>query len=249
MRRVPLLSLLAVFVASAIGFASPPEVPATLKVKPGQLVRVVVKADAGKLGSAKNFKDEEAFFGELVSPPGQRQFVFQAPTDGKRVQFVISWWTAGELDGTTTTIEIEGVAPDPDPKPVPPKPVPPGPDPDTTPVTSFRAILVYESGQTLTAAQNGVLYGVALQVALDTAIGGSAGTDPKFAWRRLDKDANPATLPVGLREMWTAAQKSIKESGSQLPVIAIQVNDTITIEPLPTTGQEAADLVKKYRRK
>src|SRR4051812_10554488 len=96
---------------AAAATAAPPGGPAALKAKPGQLIRVVVKADEGKLGVARNFKDEDAFWGELVGPKGQRQFVFQAPADGGRNQFVVTFWTAGELDGATTTIEIEGLAP------------------------------------------------------------------------------------------------------------------------------------------
>jgi len=129
-------------VAAALGSAAPPEVPAQLKAKPGQLVRIVVKGDA-ELGTLKNFADSEAFWGELVGPKGQRHFVFQAPADGKRAEYVIGWWTKGETEGVSTTVVIEGVAP------VPPVP-PPGPnppvDPPTPPAGTYYFLVVRADG-------------------------------------------------------------------------------------------------------
>lgn len=94
----------------------PPEVPAELKARPGQMIRVTVRTE-NEIGTLRNFTDEEAFWGELVSPKGTRQFVFQAPADGKRSTFVVGWWTKGETEGATTTISVEGVTPDPLPPP------------------------------------------------------------------------------------------------------------------------------------
>jgi hypothetical protein len=132
-------AILALALALPCGLrGAPPEVPARITAKPGQLVRVVVKADAGKLGTLRNFTDAEAFWGELVGPKGQRQFVFQAPTDGRRASYVVGWWTVGEADGATTTIEIEGAAP-PDVAP-PPKKKPDDPAPPPTGTYYFLVV-------------------------------------------------------------------------------------------------------------
>lgn len=137
MKRV-LLPVLFVLAAAGLAAAAPPDVPEKLKVKPGQLVRVTVKGDA-VLGSLKNFTDEEAFWGELVSPKGSRQFVFQAPAAqydkaGKplpqRSTFVIGWWTKGEVTGSSTTITVEGATAAPGPvEPEPKEPDPKEPIP------------------------------------------------------------------------------------------------------------------------
>jgi hypothetical protein len=132
-------SVLLLLVAS-VACAAPPDAPEHLKVKPGQLVRITVKADEGKLATAKNFTDSEAFWGELVGPKGQRQFVFQAPQveygkDGKplpyRAQYSLAWLTVGELDGVMTTITVEGGAGSP--PPIVPPIVPPKEDPKDPP--------------------------------------------------------------------------------------------------------------------
>jgi hypothetical protein len=142
--RPPLAA--ALFLASAgLTLAAPPDVPAKLTVQPGQLVRVTVKGDA-PLGTLKNFTDEEAFWGELVSPKGQRQFVFQAPADGRRSTYVVGWWTKGEADGVSTTITVEGGKADPWPGPSPePKPGPqPDPSPKPAPVAGTLFVVVVE---------------------------------------------------------------------------------------------------------
>lgn len=231
-------ALAAALLFSSLTAAAPPDVPAEIKATPGQLVRVTVKTDK-KIGTAKNFKDEDAFFGELLAPAGQRQYVFQPPVSGGKSVYVLTFWTEGELEGATCTITVSGVTPPtpPDPKPpMPPDPKPPGP------VTSFRVILVYESGATLTATQTGVLYGLPFENAIKSATTGDA---TKFGWRRLDKDADPSTLPTGLREVWAAAKPQL----TGVPCVVFQVNDKITIESLPATNAAGVELVTKYRGK
>lgn len=219
--------------------AAPPEVPRALRAEPGQLVRIVAKGE--KVGSLKNFTDEEAFFDELVSKGTERRFVFQATRPGV---YVVGFFTVGESEGVACTITVGGAPVPPPTPPVPPGPVPPVP-PDPKPpapeqVTSFRVFLIYESGKTLPIAQAGVLYGLPLETALNTA---TKGDGSKFAWRRIDKDADASTLPVGLREVWAVTKPQV----TSVPAIALQVNDKITIEPLPSSQAEAVALVKKYR--
>ena len=83
-----------------------------------------------------------------------------------------------------------------------------------------------KSGKTLTATQQGILYGIVTERALDAACAGAAD---KFAWRRLDKDQTGANLPNELRLLWEAAKPKI----TTLPAVVIAVNEQVTIHPLP----------------
>lgn len=138
----------------------------------------------------------------------------------------------------------------PKPPPVPPGPGPgpsPTPQPDTEPVTSFHAFVIYKLGQRLSPTELGIIDGLELETALNAARGPQETAN--FAWRKISRDSDPSTLPAGLREAWTVAQKSIVDNNSKLPAISFKVNGKTTIEPLPTTVAEAVALVAKYRRK
>lgn len=127
-----LLAVMTFLLIAAFASAAPPDVKKSYKIKPGQFLRISVTTTE-EIGQAKSFTDEEAFFGELVSPKGQRQFVFQAPErnpDGSytgKGHYTISWWTKGEIEGTITTIEIDtgAVVTPPPKKPDDPPPGPP----------------------------------------------------------------------------------------------------------------------------
>jgi hypothetical protein len=127
------------------------------------------------------------------------------------------------------------------PQPPPPEPKPPEPAPAK--VTSFRVFLIYDPNATLTAEQYGVLYGVEVEKALQAA----CNIPSASAWRRLDKNTNPAnispTAAPGLKEAWTATKPAITTT----PCIAFQVNEKITIEALPATPADAVALITKYR--
>lgn len=122
----------------------------------------------------------------------------------------------------------------PRPPPEPPGPKPPEPP---QPVKSFQVLIVFESGATYTAAQNGVLYGKAVEDYLTArCTGGKAG------WGRRDKDTDPAADTSGLKALWAA----VKPKVTGVPCLAIAVNETVTLEPLPATPAEAVALLKKY---
>lgn len=181
--------------SAGLGMAAPPDVPAALKVKPGQLVRVSVKADPDKLGTAKTFTDSEAFWGELVGPKGTRQFVFQAPAieydaAGKpippaRTQYVVSWWTAGDLEGVSTTITVDYI-PAPAPVPVPPAPTPTPPVPPTPApvVAGKRFIVIVEETGDAVPARGVMLANAALAARIK---------DKGHLWRCVDKDNKTAS--------------------------------------------------------
>jgi hypothetical protein len=110
------LSLAALAVLALPVRAAPPDVPATLKTEPGQMVRLVVKGE--KVGTLKNFSDSDAFFDELTPRDGERRFVFQATKPGV---YVVGFWTAGESEGVACTITVGPSVP---PPPPPPPPIP-----------------------------------------------------------------------------------------------------------------------------
>jgi hypothetical protein len=126
---------------------------------------------------------------------------------------------------------------DSDPIP-PPKPKPPGPNPPDppAPVTSFRVFLIFESGNTLTAAQNSVLYGKTVEDYLNSkCTGGKAG------WRRRDKDLGGENDPT-MTALWTA----IKPNITVTPCIAVEVNGKVDIIKLGATQAEMVATLNKY---
>lgn len=233
----------------ALALGAPPDVPPHLKVRPGQIVRVVVKTDK-EIGSVKNFAETDAFWGELVSPAkGARHFMFQAPAleydakgkviPPKRTEFVIGWWEKGDLSGsaTTITLDLTGVAPVP-PGPVPPSPDPTPPAPD--PVSTFEVLLVYESGATHPPGVKAVLEGRVVEDWLTAnCTGGKAG------WGRRDKDFPPDQDRTALKAMWAAAQPRV----TSVPCVAVAVNGKIRIDALKSTPAEQVAELTKLRGK
>ena len=121
----------------------------------------------------------------------------------------------------------------------PPGPTPPGPKPPAPePVKSFKVIIVYESGDTPTAAQQAVLFGKQVEDYLAAKCTGG-----KDGWGRRDKDADPATDTTGLKDLWAA----VKPKVTTTPALAIAVNEKVTLEPLPATPADAVALLEKYR--
>lgn len=186
-------------VAASVATAAPPQVPQTLTAKSGKLLRVVVKTEA-EIGTAKNFTEEQAFWGELIAPKGERHFVFQGPTDNETdLAFVVAWWTVGEKEGVTTTITVPGVK-----KPTPPVVDPVKPDPPTpTPAKAEKVIVVVvEETLSRTVKQGEQL--AALQEWAD------AGKHGRFT---VDKDD-----PTAARNGYLAA---LKEKDVSLPGVIV----------------------------
>jgi hypothetical protein len=130
------------------------------------------------------------------------------------------------------TIDVDdGTGPQPPPDP-PTPPVPPPP----TPVTSFRVIFVTESGDTLTAAQNSVIYGKTVSDYLSAkCTGGVAG------WRRRDKDAPGESDPT-MAGMWDAIKPKV--TGTPCVAIAVERGDGkgIVVDILPLEATPAAQV-------
>jgi hypothetical protein len=210
-------------VASAVATAAPPQVPQTLTAKSGKLLRVVVKTDA-EIGTAKNFTEEQAFWGELIAPKGERHFVFQGPTDNETdLAFVVAWWTVGEKEGVTTTITVPGVK-----KPAPPvvdpvKPVdPPKPDKPAPAEVYYFAVV---------GAAGPVLPAVATSLKLP-------------AWDELRKAGHVVNY-VPVNELSDGLPRP-----GMLPVVMMLKRDgskwvdTGSNKPLPTTDEQIRSLIK-----
>lgn len=230
---VPAISLL----ATAVALAAPPEVPADLTVKAGKLKEVVIKPDGNK-GYGFRLVGGPAAFRKMHSDDPKEHVYWLIPETDAPISIV--WWTVGEKTSALTEVNKGAKPVEPDDVIPPPKPKPEPKPPEA--VTSFRVLLIYESAATLTAEQKAVVYGVEMESAIRTATAGDAA---KFGWRRLDKDADPSTLPAGLREVWAKAKPALTE----VPCVVLQANDKITIESLPATPAEGASLVAKHRGK
>lgn len=241
MRR--LLVVMTLLVSAAFLTAAPPEVPKNLKAQPGQILRINVKGDT-KLGKTYNFTDDEGFFGELVSPAGTRQFMFQAPQalpdeKGKliyrgKAQYVISWWTVGEDVGTTTTIEIIGATPTPGPGPTPPGPQPPNPTP--IPVAKGnRVIFVYETGAELPLWMQQATFGQAVRTYLDAKTTKHAASN-QMGYRRYDPDIKiDNERDPDMKALWLAARPLV----TKIPCVMIAVDGDVEIVDFPN-GEEAS---------
>lgn len=134
----------------------------------------------------------------------------------------------GEQARADIVVVVGNAPPGPGPGPTPP----PKPDPEPTPVTDFKVLLVFESGQTHTAAQTSVMYGKQVEEWLN-----ANATTGKTGWGRVDKDFPPERMPVLLLTMWRATQPKVNPV--VLPCWAVAVNGAVTFEPLGATPAEA----------
>jgi hypothetical protein len=126
--------------------------------------------------------------------------------------------------------------PQPPPKP---DPDPPGPKPDPqppTPAKSFRVIFAVESGDVLTPAQQGVIYGVTVENwCLKNCTGGKDG------FRRRDKD-NPNVTGAELNAIWQTARPLI----TRTPCAIVEKNTHIEIIPIEATPEKMVAVFQEY---
>lgn len=221
--------MLALFVSAAV-YAAPPtvtSVPAPVppawtefKASAGRQLILAVGDKAAKWTLA----DDGA---QLTPDSAGKSAVFSADKPGSYKLLV----TVGD-ETTRVVVVVGGVVPVPDPKPKPIDPVP-------VPVTSFRVIFVYESADTLTATQTGVLNSAALAEYLNantTKEGGVAG------WRRFDKDATAANDTPTIKALWTAVKPKI----TTVPCWVVEVNGKAEIIPFPASVADGLATLKKY---
>jgi hypothetical protein len=131
----------------------------------------------------------------------------------------------------------------PQPPPVVPPVVPP-----IVPGGDFKVIMVYESGDTLPAGYNSILYGKVVEEYLDKRCTGG-----KQGWGRRDKDLAPEADNSPLKALW----RDVKPQVTRTPAFAIAVGSKVTLEPFDKeapdgkgrvvlTPAEAVALLKKY---
>jgi hypothetical protein len=216
-----------------VWFVVDSDVPVIVLASPEGLVSVA--EDAGPLRFRGRFvEDPEKVVTKTFA--GKHIYTIEAKASGRCEVLVVPVGASKAADVIRRTVQVEaGDGPIPPPKPKPD----PKPDPKPEPVTSFRVLFVYESGDTLTAAQQSVIYAKSVSDYLDGACT-KEGTQP--GWRRFDKDAAGANEPPVMRALWAA----VKPKLTTVPCLVVEVNGKADILPLPATTAEAVALFKKY---
>jgi len=128
--------------------------------------------------------------------------------------------------------------PIPPPKPKPDDP--PAPKPPE-PVTSFRVIFVYESGDPLTPAMQQVMFGEKVRNYLD----GKTTAHPQGGkgWRRFDRDIDIANeRDPDLKALWQATKPQL----TAVPCVVVATNRKAEILPLPADEDAAVKLFEQY---
>ncbi|HVL15935.1 MAG TPA: hypothetical protein VM529_25405 [Gemmata sp.] len=170
-----------------------------------------------KIVSTRTYAKKNVFIVERIAPGDVELLLVPAGKVERRV--------VGDGDG-----------PIPPPKPKPDDP--PAPKPPE-PATSFRVIFVYESGDTLTAAQHSVIFGKSVSDYLDATATKEAG---RPGWRRFDKDAAAEKEQPTMRALWSAVRPQLTAT----PCLVVEVNGRAEIVPLPATPAEALATLKTY---
>ena len=107
---------------------------------------------------------------------------------------------------------------------------------------------MYESGDSLTAAQRGIVYGKAVEDFLTAnCTGGKSG------WRRRDKDA-PGENDATMAALWAAVEPGTLPDGKPdpkritvTPCVVMERNGKVEIVNLEATPAAMIDKLKKYR--
>lgn len=228
------LAVFAVLVwASGISAAPPVDVPKEVTGDVGAFVTVRAKTDGKVVRFVPLDGGLNVFPADLLSD--KKATVVTASKPGRYRLLAYSSVKDDPTEPAIVTVVIGGAAP------VPPTPVDPV-DPPAPKVETFRVLLVYESAAVLPAAQFGVLYGKEVEQYLTA---NCTKDGDKNGWRRLDKEATTDNDTETFSALWAA----VKPKVTRVPCVAIEVNGTVTIEPLPASVPDTLALLKKYRGK
>lgn len=233
-------AVLALLLAAAAACADPPvcDIPAQVTAPPsGYLTARPTKTDAASVVYVSPGLDP--FPSDLLTD----KTVLVVPVRGLPAGTYPCWAVASSKTGEQRVVTFAVVVPGPPaPPPAPPGPTPPAPGPapsPTDPVTSFRVVVVYESGDSLTAPQRAVVYGKAVEDWLTAnCTGGAAG------WRRRDKDA-PGDADPTMAALWAAVRPKVTVT----PCLAVERNGKVDIIPLGATPDAMLTTLKTYRGK
>lgn len=124
-----------------------------------------------------------------------------------------------------------GNGPQPPPKPVDPKVEP------VQPAKSLRVFLVFESEDSLTPAQRGVIYGKVVEDWLNAnCTGGKAG------WRRRDKDS-PGEADPTMAALWSAVQPKVTAT----PCVAVERDGKVELIDLGANPAKMVEVLNSYK--
>ncbi len=227
------LAVFAVLVWASGSVAAPPvTVPSEVQGEVSDFVTIRAKTDGKAVKFVALDPGLRVFPSDLLSD--KKATVVTASKPGRYRLLAYSSVKDDPTEPAVVTVVIGGAAP------VPPTPV--DPDPPAPKVETFRVLLVYESAAVLPAAQFGVLYGKEVEQYLTA---NCTKDGDKNGWRRLDKDATTDNDTETFSALWGA----VKPKVTRVPCVAIEVNGTVTIEPLPASVPDMLALLKKYRGK
>lgn len=208
------------------------DAPILVLASPEGIVRTT--EDAGPIKLRGLFVDGAGKV-ETRTYKGKQVVTVEAVTTGRVELLIVPVGSTAAKDVIRVMLDVTGARPPPGPTPDPKPPEPKPPEP----VKSFRVLFVYESGDTLTAAQHSVMYGKTVSDYLNA----KTTPDGKWAgWRRFDKDDEAANETASIKALWAA----VKPQLTGLPCVVIEVNGKAEILPFPDSPAAALALFKKY---
>lgn len=167
---------------------------------------------------------------------GKQVYTIEAVASGRCEVLIVPVGTIKASDVIRRTVDVEaGQGPQP-----PPDPKPPEPKPDDAPIKAngLHVLIVFESGSSLPAAQNSILYGKQTRDWLDAnCVTGPDGRTKQY--RIWDKDIDASGDSV----LWAEAMKRPRKS---VPWVIVSNGKTGFEGPLPGTVDEFLKLVKQY---
>ena len=197
--------------------ASPPGV--VLITKESGPLKLRGKFVGNKIVSTRTYQKKNVFIVERIAPGDVELLLVPA----------------GKVERRTVG---DGGEPIPPPKPKPDDP--PSPKPPE-PVTSFRVIFVYETGDPLTPAMQQVMFGEKVRNYLD----GKTTAHPQGGkgWRRYDRDVDATNeRDPDLKALWQATKPQL----TAVPCVVVATNRKAEILPLPADEDAAVKLFDQY---
>lgn len=192
----------------------------------------VVKTPHRDIKAGAEFEKEGTYFDGSTTKTyaGPCTVYFLHPAAGTSGKVYVSVIPVGFSDASQIKSFVLDVNPGPAPPVPPPDPKPPTPP---QPVTSFHVLFIYESKDTLTPQQLGVMYGIKVEDWLSVNARGN--------WRRRDKDA-PGEKDATMAALWDA----VKPKVTTTPCVAVEVNGKVDIIALDATPDAMIATLNKY---
>ncbi|HEY1191067.1 MAG TPA: hypothetical protein VGE74_25765 [Gemmata sp.] len=228
-RYAPLLAVALALFPAWVCAAPPVDVPAEVKGDVGAFVTVRGKTD----GAVVRFHPLDAglnvFPSDLLTD--RKATVVSAAKPGRYRLLAYSSVKDDPTEPAIVTVVIGGAPA--------PGPTPPGPQPEPSPpdaLKSFRAVLVIETGATLTKEQFATVYAKSVADWL-----GANCTNGE--WRRYDRDARADADTAALNALWAAAKPQLKS----VPCVAVERNGAVRVIPIEGTPEALIQALTKLR--